>query len=216
MRLKLKTYQQQLVNWPESGRHIMAQYDSDRIVVYQAYRPAIGHFAAQHQFFGGEFKRDRMTWIKPNFLWVMYRSGWGSKPDQEVTLAIHLKRSAFEQYLRASVKSSFDASKNDHYEAWKTAVAQSDCRLQWDPDHGPYGEKLERRAVQLGIRKSLVDTYVKEDILEIEDISDYVARQRNFVRLKQLGKLETPEEHRLKLHDTALATHLNLDEHGTE
>lgn len=26
------------------------------IVVYQAYRPAIGHFAAEHGYFGGEFK----------------------------------------------------------------------------------------------------------------------------------------------------------------
>src|SRR5262245_58806343 len=25
-----------------------------------------------------------MSWIKLNFLWMMFRSGWGTKPDQEV------------------------------------------------------------------------------------------------------------------------------------
>jgi len=25
---------------------------------------------------------NRMTWIKPNFLWMMYRSGWASKKNQ--------------------------------------------------------------------------------------------------------------------------------------
>jgi hypothetical protein len=38
------------------------------VVVYQAYRPEIGHFAAQHGYFGGSFSLDRMSWIKPNFL----------------------------------------------------------------------------------------------------------------------------------------------------
>jgi Domain of unknown function (DUF4291) len=31
---------------------ILAQYDADSIVVYQAYRHEIGHFAAEHGNFG--------------------------------------------------------------------------------------------------------------------------------------------------------------------
>lgn len=71
------SYIEQSRQWPDSGRHILAHYD-DTIIVYQAYRPAIGHFAAEHAFFGGEFKYTRMSWIKPNFLWMMYRSTSGS------------------------------------------------------------------------------------------------------------------------------------------
>ena len=41
-------YAEQNQRWPESGRHILAQYDEDTILVYQAYRPAIGVFAAKH------------------------------------------------------------------------------------------------------------------------------------------------------------------------
>lgn len=93
MKLKTQPYLEQREIWPQSGRHILAQYDDDTVVVYQAYNSAIGHFAARNGNFGGDFKMSRMSWIKPNFLWMMYRSGWGTKPDQEVTLAVRLRRS---------------------------------------------------------------------------------------------------------------------------
>lgn len=35
--------------WPKEGRHILAQYDEDSIVVYQAYCPEIAQFAVKHQ-----------------------------------------------------------------------------------------------------------------------------------------------------------------------
>jgi hypothetical protein len=45
-----------LRRWPKSGRHILAQFNDQGVIAYQAYRHAIGQFAAQHQFFSGEFK----------------------------------------------------------------------------------------------------------------------------------------------------------------
>src|SRR3954467_13963116 len=99
MTLELASYAAQAAHWPQSGRHILAQFDDESVVVYQAYRPDIGHFAARHGYFGGGFGMGRMTWIKPNFLWMMYRSGWGTKEDQEVTLAIKLRRDAFDEIL---------------------------------------------------------------------------------------------------------------------
>ena len=35
--------------WPEEGRHILAQYDEDSVVVYQAYCPEIAQYAVKHQ-----------------------------------------------------------------------------------------------------------------------------------------------------------------------
>jgi hypothetical protein len=67
------TYSEQILRLPKSGRHIIAQFDDEGVVVYQAYRPTIGNFAATHGYFGGEFSLNRMSWIKPNFLWMMYR-----------------------------------------------------------------------------------------------------------------------------------------------
>ncbi len=148
--LNIEPYQQQTKNWPQSGKHIMAQFTDDYVVVYQAYRPAIGQFAAKHQYFGGEFSYSRMSWIKPNFLWMMYRSGWGAKPGQEIVLAIFLKRAYFETLLSNAFPST-NVMNLDNSQ-WKSKVAATDVRLQWDPDHDPYGAKLERRAVQLGLR----------------------------------------------------------------
>src|SRR3954447_23879457 len=108
MSLSIVPYLLQAAGWPVSGRHVLAQYDDQSVVVYQAYRPAIGVFAAQQGYFGGEFSLSRMSWIKPNFLWMMYRSGWGTKEGQEVTLAVSLKREAFDIILSQAVPSSFD------------------------------------------------------------------------------------------------------------
>lgn len=149
MRLITELYQTQEARWPKSGRHILAQYDADSIVVYQAYKPNIGHFAAEHGCFGGEFSFDRMSWIKPNFLWMMYRSGWGTKEGQEVTLAVRIRRTAFDDILRVAVHSTFVPEVHPSHADWQAAVSQSSVRLQWDPDHHPSGAKLERRPFNL-------------------------------------------------------------------
>jgi Domain of unknown function (DUF4291) len=106
VKLLTEPYLNQASNWPKTGRHILAQFDENTVVVYQAYRPAIGLFAAEHGYFGGEFSLNRMSWIKPNFLWMMYRSGWGTKPGQEVILAVWLKRSAFDEILASAIHSN--------------------------------------------------------------------------------------------------------------
>lgn len=194
MKLRINKYLKQKQHWPQQGQHILAQYDKDWIIVYQAYRKSIGHFAAENQFFGGEFSYNRMTWIKPNFLWMMYRSGWGTKPGQEVTLAIRLKRTVFDKYLSLAVASSYTQSSIDNHDKWKASIADSEIRLQWDPDHKPNGDKEVRKAIQLGIRGTQLKDFKGEGILEIEDISEFVKQQREFVNTNQLNDLKTPEE----------------------
>lgn len=194
MKLQTELYLSQKAQWPASGQVILAQYNLDTIVVYQAYSPAIGHFAAQHGYFGGDFKLSRMTWIKPNFLWMMYRSGWGTKKDQEVTLAVRLQRSAFDFILAQAVHSQYSPEIYGSEEAWKQAVATSDVRLQWDPDHSPSGGKLERRAIQLGLQGPTAIKYSQDWIVSIEDISEFVAEQRQHVTSKNYATLLTPQE----------------------
>jgi hypothetical protein len=55
MRLPTELYIQQACRWPAEGRHILAHYNAETIVVYQAYRPSIGEYAIKHGVFGGEF-----------------------------------------------------------------------------------------------------------------------------------------------------------------
>lgn len=194
--------------WPQSGRHILAHYDATTIVVYQAYRNSIGHYAAEHGHFGGEFSLDRMSWIKPNFLWMMYRSGWGQKEGQTVVLAVRMLRSGFDEILRAAVHSSYVRERYESRDSWQRALKRSDVRLQWDPDHAPRGAKEERRAIQLGLRGETLRRYAREWVVSIEDVSAFVAEQR--VHLGDLSALHTPSERVYPAPDDAVAAHLGL------
>ena len=193
VKLLTESYLNQTNNWPKTGRHILAQFDENTVVVYQAYRPAIGLFAAEHGYFGGEFSLNRMSWIKPNFLWMMYRSQWGTKLDQEVILAVRLLRSAFDKILASAVHSKFIPEVYGSETEWEQAVKSSAVRLQWDPDHHPSGAKLERRAIQLGLRGSILARYAREWIVDIEDISEFVQQQRQY-RGGSRPELLTPSE----------------------
>jgi len=206
--LQLEPYASQLKTWPRDGRVILAQFDADSIVVYQAYRPAIGHFAAKHGYFGGEFALSRMSWIKPNFLWMMYRCGWSSKENQEVTLAIRIRRTAFDAILALAVHSAYVPGIYSNEDEWRRRVAGSDVRLQWDPDHDPQGRPVERRAIQLGLRGEVLRKYSREWILGVEDISDFVREQR--ARMDAGGDLQMPLEKPYPVSEAATLTHLGM------
>src|SRR5260370_23902555 len=124
---------------------------------------------------------------------MQYRSGWERKEGQEVTLAVRIKRSAFDEILSLAVPPSYQADRYAREAAWKQAVEQSQVRQQWDPDHDPSGAPLERRAIQLGLRGETLARYAREWIVEIEDISDFVAEQRQYAHGDYAG-LVVPRE----------------------
>lgn len=177
--------------------------------MYQSYRPEIGNFAATHGYFGGEhFSMTRMSWIKPNFLWMMYRSGWGQKEGQEVVLAIKIKRSAFDTILANAIWSTYNPDLYPTEKDWKRAVKGSNVRLQWDPDHSPTGGKLERKAIQLGLRGEMLAAYAREWIIWVEDISEFVRKQHQ--NISDLDKLIVPSETIYPVIDREIATRIQL------
>lgn len=192
-KLQLQSYAEQTEIWPCSGRCILAQFDDESIVVYQAYNARIGEYAAREGRFGGDFSFGRMSWIKPNFLWMMYRCGWSEKPNQTCVLAVRLRRSLWEEILSLAVPSSFVSELYDSESAWKKAVTNSEVRLQWDPDHTPRGGKLARRAIQLGLRGEMLRRFATE-ALSIEDISVFAQSQKPCVESGDWDALMTPRE----------------------
>ena len=143
--------------------------------MYQAYRPSIGRFVLKHGCFGGpDFSFSRMSWIKTNFLWLMNRSAWGTKKDQEVILALRLSRLFFESILARAIPATYDPELFPERAVWKAAVEASDVRLQWDPDHTPSGTKLGRKAIQLGLRGDTLKAYASKELLEVVDLTDFV------------------------------------------
>jgi hypothetical protein len=93
---------------------------------------------------------------------------------------------------------------------WELQVKRSSVRLQWGPDHDPYGFKLERRAIQIGLRNEFAQSFAKEDILLIEDISDFVQEQYEFVQKRQLENLLIPAEKPLVFQDEELNKKLKI------
>lgn len=76
---------------------------------------------------------------------------------------------------------------------WEQAVKQSKVRLQWDPDRHPIGAKLERRAIQLGLRGDVLSRYARDWIIDIEDISEFVQQQHRY-KAGDRTSLLTPNE----------------------
>lgn len=211
MQLHVESYREQSCLWPSEGRHILAQFDDATVVVYQAYRAEIGLLAARQGYFdGGGFSTDRMSWVKPNFLWMMYRSGWATKPGQEVILAVRLQRRAFDEILCRAVHSTFMPELHANQEAWRRNVARSDVRLQWDPDHSPHGQPLMRRAIQLGLRGEALRQCAREWILAIEDITPFVQEQREQLK-RGTSQLLTPREQVYPVTDSAVATRIGVE-----
>ncbi len=210
MRLAVERYTQQREMWPSAGRHVLAQFDEASVIVYQAYRPEIGLDAATRGRFGGSFSLSRMSWVKPNFLWTMFRSGWGTKPGQEVTLAIHLCRDAFDEILRQAVPSTHSESSGETVAEWKQSLLRSDVRMQWDPDHDPSGRREARRAIQVGLRGAALRAYAREWILEIEDVSGFVAEQRLHASETGWPNLVVPREEVYSVNSLEVARRLGL------
>lgn len=169
--------------WPKIGRHIIAYQEDDQIVVYQAYKPEIADYAVKHQHLGGpDFSVTRMSWIKPNFLWMMYRSGWANKKNQERILAMYMNVKDFNKLIEMGVLSHYDVDLHGDRQQWSDRIKQSEVVIQWDPDHKPNGDKHKtRRAIQIGLRGDTLKNFCDKWITKIEDITDFVIAQRNQV-----------------------------------
>jgi hypothetical protein len=206
MTLQMEPYLHQAARWPAGGRHILAQYDESSIIVYQAYRASIAIHAVATKTFGRDFSYARMSWIKPNFLWMMYRSGWGTKEGQEVVLALRLRRAFFDSLLSLAIPSSFIAGLYSSRGTWQDALASSEVRLQWDPDR-----PLLRRALQLGLRGAILEDFSQRELLDVIDITELVTEQRMHLSSPGFTGLTTPSERIYIPGDPAIARKLALD-----
>ncbi|MEV4001497.1 DUF4291 domain-containing protein [Actinomadura sp. NPDC049753] len=169
-------------------REIRARYDRDSITVYQAYSPQIGVPAAEHGTFVPPFSRGRMTWIKPSFLWLMARSDWARKPGQETILAVRISRTGWEEALGLAVPTDPDRRVFRSSEDWRRRFAEAVVHVQWDPERSLHGQKLEARSIQIGLSRHIVDRYVDDWILGIDDLTPLV---RKIHELRKAGR--TPQ-----------------------
>ena len=159
------------------ARQVRATFDDDTITVYQAYPAAIALPAtANGSFDNTPFKLDRMTWIKPSFFWMMYRSGWATKPSQEHVLAIRITRAGFEKALSLACLSHFDPDVYPDHATWEARKRTSPVRVQWDPERNLALEPLPWRSLQVGLTGEAANHYVHRWTVDITDITDRIRR----------------------------------------
>lgn len=168
-------------------RHIRANYTDETVTVYQAYSQQIAAAALKAGTFVAPFKRNRMTWIKPSFLWMMYRSGWATKSGQERILSIQITRDGFDWALAHSVLSHYHRGIYLRHEDWLTQRRSSPVLVQWDPDRSLTLAPLSHRAIQIGLGGEAVDRYLDRWISRITDITNAAIRIREHVKFGDLN-----------------------------
>ena len=142
------------------------EWDESGMSFYQAYSAEIAEWAVREQRFGGpHFNASRMTWIKPSFAWVLYRSGYGRKHNQQRILKVKLPHALVAELLSAC--------------ACKHGGGGSKGRVQWDPARDLMSSEskgreprrmLRERAIQIGLSRDLSERYVA-GALSITDVS---------------------------------------------
>jgi len=146
-------------------------YDPETVRVYQAYGDAIADTAlAAGSFVSPPFSLSRMTWVKPSFLWMMYRSGWALKDEgQKRILAVDISRAGFEWAMANSCVS--DAYTSASPEKRKEAFSRHPVRIQWDPERDLESRALPYRSLQMGLSGIAMEQYVTQWIRRITDVT---------------------------------------------
>ncbi|HWS37390.1 MAG TPA: DUF4291 domain-containing protein [Actinoplanes sp.] len=162
-------------------RQIRAGFDDETVTVYQAYSPAIAEPAVRSGRFVPPFKVDRMTWIKPSFLWMMYRCGWATKAGQERVLAVSITRAGFEWALANAELSHYVRDVHPDRATWQRRLKQAPARVQWDPERDLRLAELPYRSLQLGLGGVAVPRYVDEWTTGITDVTGLVREIRGLL-----------------------------------
>jgi len=112
-----------------------------------------------------------MTWIKPSFLWMMYRCGWASKEGQETVLAIEITREGFEWALRNACLAHYEHGLHRDRSTWQRQLKRAPARVQWDPERDLRLRPLPHRSLQLGLAGEAAERYAENWIVSVNDVT---------------------------------------------
>lgn len=190
-------------------KEVRAYYTKDFIRVYQAYGDDIVQdIEKKGTFSQPSFLFSRMTWIKPSFCWMMYRSGWGYKDaKQNNILAIDMTHEGFSWCLKHAVLSKKHSDLS--IEEFIKLKENNPVVIQWDPERDIQLNKLDYRSIQIGIKGEAVEKYVNEWIVNITNITEKCQHIKDLIDDKEIekAKLLLPEE-RIYLLDKSDYSHI--------
>ena len=175
---------------------IRAAFDAETITIYQAYSAPIARPALAAQKFVPPFSLQRMTWIKPSFLWLMERSNWGQKSGQENILAVAIRRDGWDEALGLGVLTSYEAGVHRNPQVWRAQFEAAPVHVQWDPERSLRGKDVGANSIQVGLGRAVIERYVEEWVVEIRDLTPLARKIHALVQSGQADrarKLLPPE-----------------------
>lgn len=167
---------------PLPTRQIRALHGAETITVYQAYKPQIAGSTVRHGQFPATWSRERMTWVKPSFLWMMYRCGWATKKLQENVLALEITRTGFESALAGACLSHYDQGTYPDRDTWGRRLHATTVRIQWDPERDLDLRPLAHRSLQLGLAGWATRAYADEWLVSVRDVTELAHEVHALVR----------------------------------
>lgn len=192
---------------------IRADYDAQTIVIYQAYGAQIARPVLDAGRFVSPFSLNRMTWIKPSFLWLMERSNWGRKAAQENILAVRIRRGGWDEALQLGVLTSYEKAAHRDPQTWHAEFDKAPVHVQWDPERSIRGADLGINSIQIGLGRTIIERYVNDWVVEIRDLTPLV---RKIHALVQSGKVANAKNllppERIYLVDAEIAKRLDMND----
>lgn len=167
---------------------IRAEFDAHSIVGYQAYNDAIADAALSANRFVTPFSLARMTWIKPSFLWLMHRSNWGHKANQNRILRVRISRAGWDEALGIGVLTSFEPRAHGDFMSWRQAFEAAPVHVQWDPERTLRGADANCNSIQVGLGRAVIEKFVEEWTLSIEDLTPLARKMHLFLQSGQAEK----------------------------
>lgn len=155
---------------------IRADFDARSIIIYQAYSDAIAGAALKANRFVSPFSMARMTWIKPSFLWLMQRSNWGLKANQNRILKVRITRAGWDEALSRSVLTGFEPRAHRDFLSWRQSFESAQVHVQWDPERTLRGADANCNSIQVGLSRAIIEKFVGEWTLSIEDLTPLVRK----------------------------------------
>ena len=143
---------------------IYAAYDDEGVFIYQAFKPKTVEIAVELGTFGKGFGFDRLSWIKPSFGWVLRRTKYATKNRMQAIAKIKISHSAFLEILNQSIETHWNDQLFDKEMDWQRTLNHSDVIHQWDPERDLVGRRLNRQAIQIGLRGNILRKYVSNYI----------------------------------------------------
>ncbi|KAH8646496.1 ATP-dependent RNA helicase DHX8 [Tricladium varicosporioides] len=171
-------------------RQIRAVYDEKTITVYQAYQEsiAVAAVASQKLSASPDFRYNRMTWIKPSWCWMMYRSGYAQKDARQTRiLAIKMTHENFQELLMQAAICHHALSSDDR---------EKPVRVQWDPERSPRIGVLPYRSIQIGIGRAWSEKWAEGMTEGIEDVTEKALKLKEW--LNENREVDVNKEEGLK------------------